>query len=191
MAGMVENPWHLHPLVFLDAIKPQVKTLEGKLTYNAEGNDISSSIYYSRVIPWPGNNLSGVTLGRGYDMGDRSESDVYNDMAASGIPNVQAVKISKCAGLKGIAARDYVSTHKKDIGEITLQQQETLFLLFILNMLRGLLLIIKNGLMVFPVRNSGKAWMQLSKKCWSTSFTKGLPKDLSLCLQVQMIVHKS
>ncbi|WP_211990693.1 hypothetical protein [Citrobacter sp. JGM124] len=125
--GMVENPWHMHPLVFLDAIKSQVKILEGKLTYNAEGNDISSSIYYSRVIHWPGNDLSGVTLGRGYDMGDRSESNIYNDMIASGISNIQAVKISKCAGLKGVSARDYVSDHKKDIGEITLQQQEALF----------------------------------------------------------------
>lgn len=127
VAGMVESPWHMHPLVFLDAIKSQVKTLEGKLTYNAEGNDISSSIYYSRVIHWPGNDLSGVTLGRGYDMGDRTERDVYNDMIASGIPDEQAVKISRCAGLKGVAARDYISAHKKDIGEITLQQQESLF----------------------------------------------------------------
>lgn len=70
--------------------------------------------YYSRVIHWPGNDLPGVTLGRGYNMGDRSESDVYNDMIASGILNVQAVKIAKCAGLKAVAARDYVSVHKKD-----------------------------------------------------------------------------
>ncbi|MDK9604628.1 pesticin C-terminus-like muramidase, partial [Lelliottia wanjuensis] len=122
-----EPVWHMHPVVFLDAIKSQAKTLDGKLTYNAEGNDISSSIYYSRVIHWPGNDLSGVTLGRGYDMGDRSRSDIYNDMIASGIPNDQAVKISKCAGFKGANARDYVSAHKNDIGEITLQQQESLF----------------------------------------------------------------
>ncbi|MEE9684786.1 pesticin C-terminus-like muramidase [Lelliottia amnigena] len=127
VAGMVENPWHMHPLMFLDAIKSQVKTLEGKLTYNAEGNDISSSIYYSRVIHWPGNDLSGVTLGRGYDMGDRSESDVYNDMVTSGISDEQAAKISKGAGLKGSAARDFVALNKAKIGEIALQQQETLF----------------------------------------------------------------
>ncbi|WP_223582858.1 pesticin C-terminus-like muramidase [Enterobacter sp. JBIWA005] len=121
--------WHMHPVKFLDALKSQKKTLKGKLTYNAEGNDIPSSMYYSRVIHWPGNDLSGVTLGRGYDMGDRSEADVYRDMVASGIPNGQAGKISKGAGLKGNAARDFVRSNKNDIGEITLEQQESLFAL--------------------------------------------------------------
>lgn len=129
VAGMVVNPWHMHPLVFLDAISShREKTiLKGKLTYNAEGNDIPSSPYYSRVIHWPGNALSGVTLGRGYDMGDRSESDVYNDMVMSGISHEQAAKISKGAGLKGVAARDFVALNKAKIGEITLEQQEKLF----------------------------------------------------------------
>ena len=129
VAGMVVNPWHMHPLVFLDAISShREKTiLKGKLTYNAEGNDIPSSPYYSRVIHWPGNALSGVTLGRGYDMGDRSESDVYNDMVMSGISHEQAAKISKGAGLKGVAARDFVALNKAKVGEITLEQQEKLF----------------------------------------------------------------
>jgi hypothetical protein len=122
-----EALWHMHPIVFLDAIRSQKKILEGRLTYNAEGNDISSSIYYSRVIHWPGNDLSGVTLGRGYDMGDRTEANVYGDMVASGIPSEQAAKISKGAGLKGNSARDFVLSNKSDIGEITLQQQKSLF----------------------------------------------------------------
>ncbi|WP_312626947.1 pesticin C-terminus-like muramidase [Scandinavium sp.] len=122
-----EALWHMHPIVFLDAIRSQKKSLEGRLTYNAEGNDISSSIYYSRVIHWPGNDLSGVTLGRGYDMGDRSEANVYSDMVASGIPSEQAAKISKGAGLKGSSARDFVLSNKSDVGEITLQQQKSLF----------------------------------------------------------------
>jgi len=127
--GMVAEPWHMHPVVFLDALKSQKETLKGTLTYNAEGNDIPSSMYYSRVIHWPGNDLSGVTLGRGYDMGDRSEADVYRDMIASGIPSGQAGKISKGAGLKGSVARDFVRSNKDDIGEITLEQQESLFCL--------------------------------------------------------------
>jgi len=122
-----EALWHMHPIVFLDAIRSQKKVLKGRLTYNAEGNNISSSIYYSRVIHWPGNDLSGVTLGRGYDMGDRTETAVYSDMVASGIPSEQATKISKGAGLKGNAARSFVLANKSGVGEITLQQQESLF----------------------------------------------------------------
>lgn len=118
---------HMHPVVFLDAIRSAVKILKGQLTYNAEGNDIPSSKYYSRVIHWPGNSLSGVTLGRGYDMGDRSEREVYSDMIASGIADDQALKISKGAKLKGNNARDFVLSRKEIIGEITLQQQESLF----------------------------------------------------------------
>jgi len=121
--------WHMHPIVFLNALWSVVKTLKGQLTYNAEGNDIPSSMYYSRVIHWPGNSLSGVTLGRGYDMGDRSESEIYNHMVASGISDGQARKISKGAKLKGTNARDFVSANKKTVGEITLQQQESLFAL--------------------------------------------------------------
>lgn len=124
-----EPIWHMHPVKFLDALKSQNKILKGKLTYNAEGNDIPSSMYYSRVIHWPGNELSGVTLGRGYDMGDRHETDIYRDMVASGIPDGQASKISKGARLKGNAARDFVHSNKIDIGEITLEQQESLFAL--------------------------------------------------------------
>lgn len=41
---------------------------EGQVTFNAEGNDIQHSIFFSRHIHWPGGK-SGVTLGRGYDMG--------------------------------------------------------------------------------------------------------------------------
>ncbi|WP_337262099.1 MULTISPECIES: pesticin C-terminus-like muramidase [unclassified Serratia (in: enterobacteria)] len=124
-----EALWHLHPVSFLEAVssKPRKREIKGKLTYDAEGNNVPSSIYYSRVIHWPGNDLSGVTLGRGYDMGGRSRVEVYNDMIASGIESTQASKISNGAGLKGGRARDFVSENKVDIGEITLSQQESLF----------------------------------------------------------------
>ena len=46
----------------------------GQVTFDAEGNDIESSRYFSRVIHWPGNTESGVTIGRGYDMGNRTKA---------------------------------------------------------------------------------------------------------------------
>jgi hypothetical protein len=123
-----KSVWHFHPLEFLEILRERYEDkLRGKLTYDAEGNDVQTSQYYSRVVHWPGNALSGVTLGRGYDMGGRSESEVYHDMISSGIGNEQAKKISKGAGSKGNSARDFVSINKNDIGKITLSQQEALF----------------------------------------------------------------
>ena len=45
------------------------------MTFDAEGNDDSNSIYFSRVIHWPG-GISGVTIGRGYDFGHRGSADL-------------------------------------------------------------------------------------------------------------------
>jgi type VI secretion system secreted protein VgrG len=101
---------------------------QGKVTFDAEGNNSPASGYYSRVIHWPGNKLSGVTLGRGYDMGSRSESEIYNDMRMAGLEQDQAEKISKAAGLKGSAAEKFVHEQKDQIGEITQDQQMSLFI---------------------------------------------------------------
>ncbi|VTM10836.1 Phage-related lysozyme (muraminidase) [Raoultella terrigena] len=119
--------WHMHPVVFLDALNKFNNALKGKLTYDAEGNNTLGSQFYSRVIHWPGNAESGVTLGRGYDMGSRSEVAIYNDMVAAGIDDETAKKITLARGYKGTAARDFVSNNKSDIGEITEEQQVNLF----------------------------------------------------------------
>ncbi|EBP3213771.1 peptidoglycan-binding protein [Salmonella enterica] len=99
----------------------------GKLTYDAEGNNIPNSRYYSRVIHWPGNEGSGVTLGRGYDMGDRTESSILQDMLTAGIDADTARKISLARSYKGSAAGAFVTNNKRDIGEITEEQQIRLF----------------------------------------------------------------
>ncbi|KZM43803.1 hypothetical protein OA92_08710 [Marinomonas sp. SBI22] len=99
----------------------------GQLTFDAEGNDISDNIYFSRVIHWPGNSLSGVTLGRGYDIGNRSEAEVYNELINAFIDNDKAKKIAKGAGLKGDEAKNFVTDKKEEIGEITRKSQHYLF----------------------------------------------------------------
>lgn len=104
-----------------------VKVVAGQLTYDAEGNDIPGSTYYSRVIHWPGNDLSGVTLGRGYDMGNRSEREIYAHMSQAGVDAGKAKKISMAFGRKGESARTFVRDNKFLIGEITAAQQVALF----------------------------------------------------------------
>lgn len=123
-----EALWHMHPIMFLDALTVKNKgSLKGKLTYDAEGNNIPSSQFYSRVIHWPGNDESGVTLGRGYDMGNRSEESIYQDMIASGVDATKARKISLARRYKGSEANSFVTNNRADIGEITEEQQVNLF----------------------------------------------------------------
>lgn len=99
----------------------------GQVTYDAEGNDEKGSRYYSRIIHWPGNALSGVTIGRGYDMGSRVESSVLNDMRSAGISLEKAKLISKGAKLKGTRAGEFVNKNKVAIGEIENIHQIKLF----------------------------------------------------------------
>ncbi|MCK6820266.1 MULTISPECIES: hypothetical protein [Enterobacter cloacae complex] len=134
VSGIVAEPWHMHPLVFLGALVDEdgmalkwLKVDKGQVTFDAEGNDITGNRYFSRRIHWPGNDLSGVTLGRGYDMGGRSKDSVYSDMIASGIDSDKANEISMGAGLKGSAAMNFVLSNRESIGEITRMQQNKLF----------------------------------------------------------------
>lgn len=120
--------WHFHPVEFLGHfISPKTTVTQGQITYDAEGNDIQTSRNFSRVIHWPGNALSGVTLGRGYDMGSRTEAEIYDHMTSAGVPDTQALKISKSNGLKGKEAKEFVFNNKDIIGEITHEQQIALF----------------------------------------------------------------
>jgi hypothetical protein len=123
--------WHVQPLALIGAFNTTAKInnviKEGQITFDAEGNDVPTSPFFSRVIHWPGNDLSGVTLGRGYDMGSRSESEVYNHMKNAGINHDQATKISKGHGKKGTAAQQFVRDNKTSIGEITTEQEIILF----------------------------------------------------------------
>lgn len=85
-----EALWHMHPLVFLDAISSDdemdfkwLHVPKGQLTFNSEGNDIENSIYFSRHPHVPNNKgivigASGVTFGRGLDLGQQSETYVKN-----------------------------------------------------------------------------------------------------------------
>ncbi|MEM7037947.1 MAG: TIGR02594 family protein [Bacteroidota bacterium] len=99
---------------------------QGQITFDAEGNDNARSRYYSRVIHWPG-GASGVTMGRGYDLGHRSQKEVLGHLAAAGITGSQATALAAGAGLKGKPAGDWVAKNKDKVGEITHEQQKILF----------------------------------------------------------------
>ena len=100
---------------------------KGQLTFDAEGNDVANSPYFSRVIHWPGNDASGVTIGRGYDLGQRSHTEVLDDMISAGVCRTQAESIANGAGLRGDDAKAFVESRKESIGTITHEQQVRLF----------------------------------------------------------------
>lgn len=93
----------------------------GELTSSGEGSDAQTS-----HVHWPDTDASGVTLGKGYDIGSRSAADVITDLEAAGMGTTQATKISGGAGLKGQAAGTWVDNNKDDVGEIALDVQHTL-----------------------------------------------------------------
>lgn len=101
--------------------------IAGQVTFDAEGKDDPKSLYFSRHIHWPGNANSGVTIGRGYDLGERTETSVCHHMMQSGIPEAQAGLIAKGAGKKGEQANLFVKNNRSAIGLISHQHQINLF----------------------------------------------------------------
>jgi hypothetical protein len=104
-----------------------LKVEKGQVTFDAEGNNVEGNKYFSRVIHWPGTDASGVTIGRGYDMGNRSEASILEDMKAAGVSDDQASKIAAAHGKKGADAKQFVVDNKEGIGQISEEQQKKLF----------------------------------------------------------------
>ncbi len=94
----------------------------GQLTFDLEGTDP-----LSLTIHWPGGN-SGVTIGRGYDIGKRTRTQAIADFTVAGIPPTNAENLANAAGLSGNQAAMFVQTHKTTTwATITRKQQHDLF----------------------------------------------------------------
>ncbi len=100
---------------------------EGQITFDAEGNDDPNSRFFTRTIHYPPVGDSGVTMGRGYDMGNRSQEEIRNHLQASGFDASKIAILVQAAGLKGNQAAQYVRNNKERVGVITHDQQKMLF----------------------------------------------------------------
>jgi hypothetical protein len=126
--------WHLHPLGMAenfwisDNDPCWLMVPRGQFTFDVEGNDIEGHRYFSRVPHWPG-GASGITLGRGYDLGQRG-STLANDLAEVGITGEFYEWLIGAGGLRGDAARKYLENASQEIRQtkITRRQQYDLFL---------------------------------------------------------------
>jgi hypothetical protein len=98
----------------------------GQLTFDAEGMETPGP-YFSRKAHVPG-PWSGVTIGRGYDMGQHSAAAIIADLTAAGVPRELAERFAPAAGLKGNAARRFIRSAGLTDAEITPAQQKALFI---------------------------------------------------------------
>jgi len=101
--------------------KGTLEVVRGELTALGEGSDAQT-----KFIHWPNTASSGVTLGKGYDIGSRSATQVIEELTAAGMTKTKAKKIANGAGLKGERANAFVKQSKNDIGEISLDVQRRL-----------------------------------------------------------------
>ncbi|WP_281075697.1 pesticin C-terminus-like muramidase [Klebsiella quasivariicola] len=145
-----EAVWHFHPVVFLDVLNDSdademdLKWLtvpKGQLTFNAEGNDIESSIYFSRHPHVPNNRgvvigISGVTFGRGLDLGQQSKSyiqSLFTEMEKNTKPLSTSLKkwLVGSVGKQGSVALTYCREIDKHVPKneqsLTRKQQHFLF----------------------------------------------------------------
>ncbi|EPN9527265.1 peptidoglycan-binding protein [Cronobacter malonaticus] len=109
---------------------------EAQFTFDNEGTDYITATnpfrprpypWFSRILHWPHSAASGVTLGRGYDMGNRSAGEIFATLRQAWIEEYKAILASKAAFLKGREAASFVKVYGPLFGEITHQQQLRLF----------------------------------------------------------------
>lgn len=99
----------------------------GQLTFDAEGME-QRGRYFSRNPHVP-TDSSGVTLGRGYDMRDKTPAGINADLTACGLDPAAASQFAKAAGLSGAAGKSFIVQNNLSNFEITPGQQKLLFAL--------------------------------------------------------------
>ncbi|WP_105633850.1 hypothetical protein [Cronobacter dublinensis] len=118
-------------------VSGSLRVSQGQFTFDNEGIDYITAVepfrqpqrmpQFSRILHWPGTFASGVTLGRGYDMGNRSAGDILFCLRQAGIEEYKSQICARASGLKGRAAGSFVQYYGRLVGEITHFQQINLF----------------------------------------------------------------
>ncbi|HEV7405125.1 MAG TPA: hypothetical protein VGO11_19430 [Chthoniobacteraceae bacterium] len=105
-------------------VQAVVYPTKGRFTYGVEGTE--GGRYFTRYLHVPSAS-SGLTLGRGYDMKEKSAGTIKRDLTAVGVPDAQATVLSAAARLSGAHARKFITDHKLEEFSITPDQQRKLF----------------------------------------------------------------
>lgn len=96
----------------------------GTVTWASEGTE--GGTFHTRCFSVP-SATSGLTIGRGYDMKDRTPQSVSTDLVAVGLAQARVATIKKAAGLSGSEARNFVVDSDLLDFQLTPEQQLALF----------------------------------------------------------------
>jgi len=127
--------WHFHPVEFIRALNDDfidedsldwLTVPNGQLTFDVEGNDIHDPnsplhTYFSRKVHWPG-GVSGITIGRGYDLGQRPNPE--DDFAMVGISEPLLSWLLGAKGLQGQAAKNHLTGASDEIRRATISRRQ-------------------------------------------------------------------
>lgn len=94
----------------------------GQVTFDSEGTE--GGRYHTRKPHVPSDS-SGLTIGRGYDMKEKTKAQIKKDLMDAGLSEADAEAYSGAAGLSGEKARQYIKDN--NLAEITPEQQKKLF----------------------------------------------------------------
>lgn len=107
----------------IEEVQKYLKVERGQMTFDAEGKE-EYGIWHSRKAHVPP-GYSGVTIGRGYDVSQKTAEQIREDFNVAGISAELAEAFVKFIGLRGDFAREAVQ--RVELPEITLEQQRNLF----------------------------------------------------------------
>lgn len=96
----------------------------GQLTYDAEGTE--GGPFHSRKLCVP-SACSGLTIGRGYDMKEKTSAQIDADLTRAGLADDEAKQLSPAAGLSGDVAKQFITDNHLAAFEISMDVQEALF----------------------------------------------------------------
>ncbi len=102
----------------------QQPEVSGNLTYEAEGTE--GGIYHSRKLHVPADS-SGLTIGRGYDMKEKTSTKISEDLIQAGVDQDSAMLLSQASGLFGTIAKQFISANNLAEFEISPAVQQALF----------------------------------------------------------------
>lgn len=121
--GLTSNPSTPAPSGTSKPVAQMTTSLKGlQFLYTRE-----AWVNVSNRLHWP-RGASGVTLGPGYDMKERTEASIITDMTSIGLDINKAKAIAKAAGLKGDMAKKFARDNKdlvvlSDQSEFTLMKK--------------------------------------------------------------------